>query len=142
LCKFVAFGQQFGPDLFKDIEFNPMLKDAVNLRVVAEFFGQMVPLTTGAKPIDDRIDDRIKDRPPIITRTTVGAGGSNSSSIILMISQRSSDTSQIVGYDCSHAIGILLELRFVNLQSKDKTNCANYSLSDQHFSQPQLIVAI
>jgi hypothetical protein len=89
LFKFVAFGQQFGPDLFKDSEFNPMLEDSVNFGIVSKFPGQMIPLTSAAEAMDDRIENR----------SPVDAGGSYSSSKILMISQRSSETSQMVGYD-------------------------------------------
>src|SRR5262245_10631409 len=58
LAQFVALGDEASPDLLHHTIFAPALEAAVDGGVVAELFGQMVPLTARAEEVDGGVEHR------------------------------------------------------------------------------------
>jgi hypothetical protein len=56
-AQFLAFLNQGGPDLVHHAVAAPALEPAVEGGVVAELFGQAVPLAAGAEAVDDAVED-------------------------------------------------------------------------------------
>jgi hypothetical protein len=53
--KLVAGLDQFGPETLQHAAFDPALQSAMNRSIVAELFGQMIPLTSAAHLEDDAV---------------------------------------------------------------------------------------